>query len=92
MTPLVARIVLHSDLGKTPAQIAAFCKVPVHKVYAILRRERPDRRRAPRPCTSAVPALVMGLAREGVKAARIASLCQCSCAYVHRILASASAT
>lgn len=73
------------DAGKMPAEIAAALDVPLPGVYAILRAKRPNRKRAPRPCTSQVPALVRGLNAEGVAVGRIATLCQVSRAYVYRL-------
>lgn len=72
MTPLVARVVLHSDLGKTPREIAQFVGLGLPKVYAILRIERPSRPRA--------------LAAEGVRVRRIAVLLGVSRAYCYRTL------
>jgi uncharacterized protein (DUF433 family) len=76
------------DAGHTPAQIAAAVpSATLAQIYAILRAERPSRKRAPRRRTSAIPAQVVALDAAGVKVARIAGLLGCSRAYVHRILA-----
>jgi hypothetical protein len=80
------------DQGLTPAQIAAALGLKVGKVYAVLRKERPGRTRAPRSRTSAKRALVIALAQAGVGATRIAVLCEVSRAYVYRILQEEGAT
>lgn len=78
------------DAGHTPAAIAARLGLTPGKVYAILRRERPGRKRAPRRRVSEVPARVKGLAAAGVGAARIAELLGVSRQYVYAILAVSS--
>jgi hypothetical protein len=84
------RILALSDEGNTPAQIAAAistAKLP--QIYATLRAERPNRKRAPRPCTSAIPATVLGMKAAGIREPRIANLLGVSRAYVYRIVANA---
>jgi hypothetical protein len=87
MTPTHQSILSLSDAGRTPAAIAAALPdVPLSTVYAVLRRHRPARKRAPRPRTSDLPRRIEGLASRGYKVARIAELLGCSRAYVYRYL------
>lgn len=83
-------IITMSDAGRYPAEIAERLKLPLGKVYAVLRAQRPKRQRKPRTLTSDIPRKVRGLAAEGIPARRIAVLCKCSRAYVYRILADAN--
>jgi transposase len=77
---------LLSDQGHSPSAIASRLALPPGKVYAVLRRERPNRTRAARRCSSEVPAKVAALAAAGLSAKRIAELCGCSKAYIYRLL------
>jgi hypothetical protein len=81
-----ARITEMSDNGHTPAAISLATGIPAGRVYAVLRRERPNRARAPRRPTSPLPARVLALHGAGLRAGRIAELCGCSKAYIYRIL------
>lgn len=83
-------IVIMSDAGRHPAEIAERLKLSVGKVYAVLREQRPDRPRKPRTPTSDIPRMVLGLAAQDIPARRIAKLCKCSRAYVYRIIAEAN--
>lgn len=76
-----------SDVGHAPRRIAVLLDVPLSTVYATLRKHRPHRARAPRPCTSDLPYRIAGLASKGYKPARVAELLEVSRAYVYRILA-----
>lgn len=91
MTPSLAQYVLTlCDRGLTPAAIQGEMPgVPMGEVYAILRQQRPDRARAPRPRTSDVPAAVLQLRAGGIRVGCIATLLGVSRAYVHRIIAEA---
>lgn len=90
MTPAqAAQVLTLCDQGRTPASIAAALTLHRGKVYALLRAERPFRKRAPRPLTSAVPARIAALRKAGVGAARIGRLLGVSRAYVYRALANA---
>lgn len=80
-------ILTMSDAGRYPAEIADALGLPLGKVYAVLRENRPKRRRKPRKLTSDVPRTVRGLAAKGIPVARIATLAKVSRAYVYRILA-----
>ncbi|XUM19796.1 hypothetical protein ACRAVF_19205 [Bradyrhizobium oligotrophicum S58] len=78
------------DAGETPVQIiAALAAAGVSKrvVYAVLRKHRPERVRAPRRRTSTIPARVRQMSGEGIAVARIADLLQVTSVYVYRILA-----
>jgi hypothetical protein len=81
-----AKIIALCDAGHVPGAIAATLSLPAGKVYTVLRRERPDRKRAPRTRTSDVPTRVRALYLVGIKPKRIAALCSVSNAYVYRIL------
>jgi hypothetical protein len=74
------------DAGKTPVQIIE-AGVSKRVVYAVLRRERPGRARAPRTRVSKVPAQVRRMAAAGLGVARIAELLRVTQVYVYRILA-----
>jgi hypothetical protein len=82
-----AQILSLCDAGETPAAIAAALSLPPGRVYAILRRERPNRTRAPRSPTSDKPRMMRGLAAAGIAPKRIAVLLEVAPAYVYRVLA-----
>ena len=77
------------DAGKTPVQIITETDASKRVVYAILRRHRPTRMRAPRTRTSTIPAKVHRLNGEGISVQRIAELLEVTPVYVYRILAAA---
>lgn len=79
-----AQILHLSDTDHTPRRIAVLLDVPLSTVYATLRKYRPHRARAPRPCTSDLPYRIAGLASKGYKPARAAELLEVSRAYVYR--------
>lgn len=85
MTPAAVRILELFDAGKTPVQIIAAGQRR-DRVYAVLRKERPARARAPRTRTSVVPGLARQLDAEGFSAARIAVLLCVTPQYVYSIL------
>lgn len=75
-----------ADNGTPVADIAARYHLTPGGVYAILRRERPDRPRAARRRHSEKRAMILGLVRAGVEIERVAFLCSCSKAWVYRVL------
>jgi hypothetical protein len=80
------RILALLDAGQKPAQIAVALRLPKARIYTILRRERPMRKRVPRRRTSSKPDLARALRKEGVAPPRIASLLGCSAKYVYMAL------
>ena len=66
------------------ADIAKRTQLSVGRVYSVLRVERPERKRSPRPRTSDLPAKIKALAAQEIKPARIALLLNVSRAYVYR--------
>lgn len=83
-SPATATILALIDQGETPAQVVA-AGHSKDLVYKVLRRERPDRARAPRSPTSHVPALVERLRASGVSVARVAALLKVTPQYVYRL-------
>lgn len=71
------------DAGTLPRDLCA--THPKGVVYAVLRKFRPDRTRAPRLRTSAIPAQALALAKAGMSAGRVASVLGISRAYAHRL-------
>lgn len=80
----VTDILARWDSGEALEAIAAALNVSRRYVYAVLAEHRPGRERKKRECTSDKPRMIAGLAREGVKPARVAELLKCSRAYVYR--------
>lgn len=83
---ILRRILTAADRNTPVADIAATVELTPGRVYAILRRERPRRKRKERRRTSDKPAMIRGMAGEGIKPARIALVLGVSRAYVYRIL------
>lgn len=76
-----------SDAGHHPAAIAQRLGISTASVYTVLRAERPNRPRKPRPRTSDLPYRIRGLRSGGIKPGRIAVLLECSRTFVYRVLA-----
>lgn len=87
MTPHVRTILDMLDAGKTPVEIIRATGLSSTYVYAELRKHRPARARAPRTRTSERVPMIIGLRSRGHGVERIAVLCDCSEAYVYRVLA-----
>jgi len=86
-TNLTTLLALADDGADVPT-IAARVSLGEGRVYALLRKHRPDRARKPRKRTSELPAKVLGLRAAGVTdPVRIAFLLDVSRQYVYRILA-----
>lgn len=75
-----------SDAGHHPAAIARALSISVGSIYTVLRAERPNRPRKPRPRTSDLPYRIRGLRSGGIKPGRIAVLLECSRTFVYRVL------
>lgn len=90
MTANLADILRAADACVPVAQIAADNDLSASRVYSLLREYRPERPRAPRPCTSDIPAKIRALATvvegetKSAKVERVATLVGCSKAYVYR--------
>lgn len=84
---LPASILQRFDAGEKPSAIAVAEGCSLAGVYNVLRAARPARKRAPREKTGGdKTTLVLGLAAQGIKPARIAFLARCSRAYVYRLI------
>jgi len=83
MTAPDPTILSRFDAGETPVQIAKATGVKSARVYAILRKHRPDRPRAARSRTSTKPEQMLALHAEGVAVERIAEILEVSKAYVY---------
>ena len=84
-SPRVQQILDMLDAGKRPVEIVAATGLSSAYVYTVLRTHRPDRPRARRTRTSAKVPMILGLSvRHSVE--RVAVLCDCSEAYVYRVL------
>ena len=77
------------DAGTSPVDIVRLTDLSRTYVYAVLRKHRPARARAPRTRTSERVPMIIGLRSRGRGVGRIAELCECSQAYVYRVLAEA---
>jgi hypothetical protein len=86
VTTSPAQILALHDAGQTVSAIASSANVSQGYVYALLRAERPERKRAPRTRTSEVPAKIRFLSEQGIGAARVAVLLGVSRAYVYRVI------
>lgn len=87
MTTLATILELH-DAGHYPDAIAGAANVSLGYVHGVLRRERPNRTRKPRPRNSPLRAKILGLRAAGITAKRVAELLanECSRTYVYRVL------
>lgn len=81
-----ADILSRADAGETVAAIAAGADVTAGRVYAVLRKHRPNRARKLRVRTSRIPDQIRALDAIGTKPARIAFLLDVRRQYVYRIL------
>lgn len=86
MNSRVPAIVALADAGTPASAIAAALDITVGRVYAVLREQRPGRKRKSRRHTSVVPDQVRGLVSGGIKPARVAVLLSITPAYVYRII------
>lgn len=87
MTTLATILELH-DAGHFPDAIQRATNVSLGYVHGVLRRERPDRTRKPRPRNSPLRAKILGLRAAGIETKRVAELLanECSRTYVYRVL------
>lgn len=87
-TPVTDRptILELSDAGHHPDAISRTLGISTASVYTVLRAERPNRPRKPRPRTSDLPYRIRGLRSGGIKPGRIAELLRCSRTFVYRVL------
>lgn len=91
MTPDTLQTLLDlADADLPVADIASAVQLTPGRVYAILRKHRPSRRRTPRTLTSSLPAKVRALVKAGAKPSRAAFLCGVTRAYVYRIIKEAA--
>lgn len=86
MKNALATVLRICDEGGTVARMCAESGLKYGRVYAILRRYRPNRPRQVRPRTSDVPDKVRGLHKVNIPPVRIAFLLKITPAYVYSIL------
>lgn len=88
MTTALSQILTLHDAGHYPDAISRATSVSLGYVHGVLRRERPDRIRKPRPKNSPLRAKILGLRAAGIETKRIAELLvnECSRTYVYRVL------
>lgn len=84
----LAHILRLADAGEAVDAIAAHpdVGVTIGRVYAILRKHRPDRPRHARRRTSEKRPMIIGLLAQGIKPPRVAELAQVERQYVYRIM------
>lgn len=82
----LTEILVRSDNGEHPGEIAEALDVTPGRVYAVLRQHRPNRKRKPRRRTSEKPAQIRALAAKGIKQGRIADLLDVTRQYVSKEL------
>lgn len=79
-------ILSRADAGEHPDAIASGLGLSLSCVYTVLRKERPNRARKPRACTSDTPRIVRALVASGIEARRVAELLGITRAYVSKIM------
>ena len=80
----VKRILARHDKGQPVKEISRALDVSSGFIYRVLRDLRPNRKRKPREKTSDVPRMIAGLAKQGIKPARVAVVLGVTRAYVYR--------
>lgn len=84
--PTIATVLRIADEGGTVDAMCEVSGLKSSRVYAVLRKHRPDRPRQPRRRVSRVPDKVRGLTAAGIAAPRVAFLLGITPAYVYAIL------
>jgi DNA-binding CsgD family transcriptional regulator len=85
VTPHTDQILSLADAGEPVADIAARLSLSAGRVYTILRKHRPDRKRKQRTRTSNKPDQARALMQGGASAARVALLLGVTRQYVYQI-------
>lgn len=86
----LAQLLKRTDAGERISDVAVTAGVTTGRIYAILRKHRPERDRAARTRTSMIPAKILALNKLGTKPSRIAELLGgISRQYVHKVIADA---
>lgn len=83
-------ILARSDRNESVDEIARVADVSPGRIYALLRKHRPDRARKPRERTSEIPAKIRALDLQKIKPRRIAFLLDVTPAYVYKVLDNSS--
>lgn len=89
MNLTVEQVLKRADDGERVPKIAKAAGVKTGRIYALLRKHRPERERSSRTRTSMVPQQVLALHKTGAGPSRIAELLDVSRQYVHRIISEA---
>ncbi|NVO13845.1 MAG: hypothetical protein HXX10_07400 [Rhodoplanes sp.] len=88
MSPVAADIVIMSDGGLHPSEIASRMQVSLSYVQKVLKVHRPARPREPRAATTQVPARVLAMSSKK-SASEIAGALGITRSYVYQILSGA---